>query len=72
MQLGVAGGCHAFEHLLDEVDTATRTVQLVAQQLVGRAGGGAKTAMHAFAQNRFRLLAVGGVLVFGGEVGLHK
>jgi hypothetical protein len=28
--------------------------------------------VHALAQNRFGLLAVGGVLVFGGEVGLHK
>jgi hypothetical protein len=27
--------------------------------------------MHAFAQNRFGLLAIGGVLIFGGEVGLH-
>jgi hypothetical protein len=27
--------------------------------------------MNTFAQNRFGILAVGGVLVFGGEVGLH-
>jgi hypothetical protein len=27
--------------------------------------------VHAFAQNGFGLLAVGGVLVFGGKVGLH-
>jgi hypothetical protein len=28
--------------------------------------------VHAFAQNRFGFLAVDGVLVFGGEVGLHR
>jgi hypothetical protein len=27
--------------------------------------------VHAFAQNRLGLLAVGGVLKFGSEVGLH-
>jgi hypothetical protein len=39
--------------------------------LVGGARRGAKTAVHAFAQNRLGLLAVGGVLKFGSEVGLH-
>jgi hypothetical protein len=66
MQLGVPGGRYTFEYLLDEVDTPAWSVKLVAQQLVGRASGGAKTAVHAFAQNRFGFLAIGCVLVFGG------
>jgi hypothetical protein len=43
----------------------------IAQQLVGGTRGRAKTAVHAFAQNGFGFLAIGGVLVFGGEIGLH-
>ena len=49
----------AFEHLLDQVDAAARAVELVAQQLVGRAGGGAEAAVHALAQDRLGLAAVG-------------
>jgi hypothetical protein len=44
-----------------------RAVQLVAQQLVGGAGGGAEAAVHALAQDGFGRLAVGVPLVFGGE-----
>lgn len=71
MQLGVTGGRHTFEHLLNEVNTPARSVELVTQQLVSGASGRAKAAVHAFAQNRFSLLAVGCVLVFGGELSLH-
>ena len=39
------------KHVLDEVDAAARAVEFVAKQREGRAGGRAKTAMHAFAQN---------------------
>ena len=45
----------AFEHLLDEVDAAARAVELVAEQLVGRAGRGAEAAVHALAQDRLGL-----------------
>ena len=69
--LGLAGGLGAFEHLLDQVDAAPWAIELVAQQLVGGAGGGAKTAVHAVAHNGFGRLAVGRVLVFGGKRGLH-
>ena len=47
----------ALEQLLHEIDAAARTVELVAQQLVGRAGGQAETAVHAAAQNGLRLAA---------------
>ena len=43
------------KHVLDEVDAAAGRIELVAVQHVGRAGGGAKAAMHAGAQNLFRL-----------------
>ena len=55
-----AAGCcavtgAAFEHLLDQVDAAARPVELIAEQLIGRAGGVAEAAVHALAQNRFGL-----------------
>jgi len=55
-----------FQHLLDQIDPPARAVQLVAQHLIGRAGGGAEPAMHARPQNligprqlRVRQLAIG-------------
>jgi hypothetical protein len=47
----------ALEHLLDQVDAAARAVELVAEQLVGRAGRGAEAAVHALAQDRLGLAA---------------
>ena len=61
MQHGLFSHRCAFEHLLDQVDASARTVQFVAQQLISGAGSGAETAMHAGAQDGFRLLAVGSV-----------
>ena len=61
----------ALEHLLDEVDAAARAVELVAEQLVGRAGGGAEAAVHALAQDRLGFLALGGAGELGGDGGLH-
>src|SRR5579872_4696667 len=60
-----------FEHVLDEVNAATRAVELVAQQHVGRTGRGAEAAMHAGAQDLFRLLRVGIEQLRRGEVGAH-
>ena len=67
---GTRGRC-AFEHLLDEIDAAARAGELIAEQLVGRAGGIAKAAVHALAQDGFGLRAVGGLLEFGAEARLH-
>ena len=39
------------QHVLDEVDAPARTVELVAQQHIGGAGGRAETAMHAVPQD---------------------
>jgi len=71
VELRGARGRVALEHLLDEVNAATRPVELVAEQLIGRAGGGAEAAVHALAQDGFSLLSVCGVTKFSGEFGLH-
>ena len=66
-----AGRLAALEHFLDQVDAAARAVQFVAQGDVGRAGRGAKAAMHAFAQNIVGLDDVGVGELIRGETGLH-
>jgi hypothetical protein len=71
VQLGLAGGLDAFEHLLDQVDAATRAIELVAQQLVSRASGGAEAAVHAGAQDGVGLVAFRRALDEIGEIGLH-
>ena len=63
--------CCAFQHLLDQVDTATRSVQLIAQRLVGRAGSGAEATVHTFAQNGFGLLPFRRITVNRRELSLH-
>ena len=71
MQLCFCGDLVAFEHLLDQVDASARSIELVAEQLISRARGGAEATMHALAQDRVRLLAFGRVLDEIGERGLH-
>src|SRR5204862_2401998 len=51
MELRLRGRRRALEHLLDEVDAPARPVELVAEQLVGRAGRGAEAAVPALAQD---------------------
>ena len=72
MQLRFSGDRLAFEHLLDEVDAAARTVELVAEQLIGRARREAEAAVHAVAQDALGFLPFGRVLDEIGERGLHK
>jgi hypothetical protein len=62
----------AFQHLLDQVDAPARPVELVAQQLIGRAGRGAETTMHAATQDLLGLAAGGGVSNEIGEMGFHQ
>ena len=65
------GGGHALKYLLNLINAPARAVQLVAGDLVGGAGGGAKAAVHATAQNRFGLLSGFGLQKGFGNVGLH-
>ena len=59
------------QHVLDQIDAAARTVELVAERHIGRTGGRAEAAMHAFAQDRLGCgnMRIGELL--GGEIGLH-
>ena len=47
------GRAVVLQHLLDEINAAPGTVELVAEQHIGRAGRGAEAAMHAGAQDLF-------------------
>ena len=71
VQLRLLRRLAAFEHLLDQIDAPARTVELVAQELIRRARREAEAAMHARAQDRVGLAAVGRVADEIGERGLH-
>ena len=71
VQLRLRGRRRAFEHLLDEVDAPARAVELVAQELVGRAGRGAEPAVDAATQDGVGFPALGRVPDECGERGLH-
>ena len=62
----------ALEQLLQQVDAPARTVEFVAEQLIGRTGRQAEAAVHAAAQDRIGLGAGGGALDGLGECGLHE
>src|SRR5262245_27132069 len=49
------GGPVLFEHILDEIDSSARTIELVAKQHESRAGRVAESAMDAGAENFLRL-----------------
>jgi hypothetical protein len=53
VQARALGDLPALERALHEVDAAARRIEVVAEKLVGRAGRGAKPAVHAFAQDGF-------------------
>ena len=59
------------EHVLDQIDAPARAIELVAEQHIGRAGGGAEAAMHAGAQDLFRFRDLRIDQLREGEVGLH-
>src|SRR3546814_5135327 len=40
------------EHVLHQVNAPARAVEFIAKQNIGGTGGGAETAMHAFADHR--------------------
>ena len=71
MHLGFLSGRLAFQDLLDQVDAAARTIQLIAQQLIGGASRGTETAMHALTQDGIGLLPFVRVFDKVGEIGLH-
>jgi hypothetical protein len=60
-----------FQHLLDEIDSAARTIEFVAEQDVGRTGRGTEAAMHALAQDRVGFGDIGVGQLRQAEFGLH-
>ena len=59
------------QHILDQIDPPARAVQLIPQDLIGRASRGTKAAMHAGPQNLVRPLDRGVFQLFGRKMGLH-
>ena len=72
VQAGLLGDRLAFEYLLDQIDAPARAVELVAEQLVGRAGRRAEAAMHATAQDCLGLPAGRRVADEVGEFRIHQ
>jgi hypothetical protein len=68
----LVGRLVVLQHVLDEVDPTARTVELVAQQHIGRTGRGAEAAMDASPEDRLggRDVRIGELRQ--GEVGLHR
>ena len=64
-------GLILLQHVLDEVDTATGAVELIAQENIGGARGRAEPAMHASAQNLVGLRRVRVLQLFCSEICLH-
>ena len=71
MLLGLLCGLVAFEHLLDQVNTASRSIQFIAKQLIGRARGVAETTVHTTAQDAFGFQGAGQLACFVAQGGLH-
>ena len=69
--LGV-GRPAVLQHVLDQVDAAARRIELVAEGDVGRAGRRAEAAMHAIAQDLFRLRDMRIGELGEREAGLHQ
>ena len=72
VQLSLARRLLALKHLLDEIDTTTRTIQFIAQKLVGWTGCIAKTAMDTGSENGVRLFPDGRLLICRANTGLHS
>ena len=69
--LSAARHGRALEHLFDQINAPARAIEFIAQQLIGRTGRIAKSAVHTFADNGSRLIALWAVLEIRTQVGLH-
>ena len=59
MVLGFLAGVYTFQDLLNQVNAPSRTVTLVAEQLISRASGIAEAAVNTGAQYVFGFLSLG-------------
>ena len=71
MQLRAACDVASLERLLDQINPAARTVELIAEQLEGGAGRVAKAAVHTLAHELRRLLSGGIIAKLRTELCLH-
>jgi hypothetical protein len=71
MQLCLCGSRISFKYLFYKINSSAWTIELIAQQLIGRASRSAETAVHAFAQDGVGFLALGRVPDEISELGLH-
>ena len=69
--LGLLRDLVAFQHLLDQVDAPARAIQFIAEQLIGRAGGVAESAVHAGAQDAVGFFGAGQLAGAFAQGGLH-
>ena len=60
-----------FDHVFDQVNPPPRTVEFITQNLIGRAGGRAKSTMHTAAQNFIRAGGAGIFQLGICEIRLH-
>src|SRR5689334_20097444 len=72
MDLLGAGGLGPFQNLFDLVDAASGAVQLIAENLVCRAGRQAEAAVHARPQDAVCRVALGRAADPVSEAGLHQ
>ena len=72
MSLGFVGDLAPFQKLFHQVNAAPGPVTLVIQFLIGGAGRGAKTTMHAATKDGFRLLPFSGIGKLFNQIGLHR
>src|SRR3546814_6590936 len=63
--------CSSDLHVLHQVNAPARAVEFIAKQNIGGTGGGAETAMHAFADHCFRCPHRRIGELFGREISLH-
>src|SRR5215475_13869825 len=61
-----------FEHILDQINSAARGIELVAEQDVGRASRRAESAMNAGAQDLLGGCELRILQLREGERGLHR
>ena len=72
MKLRRLGRRRAFEHLLHQVDATAGSVELIAQQLIGRTCRGAEAAVHAGAQDRIGFAAFRRIANERREIRFHQ
>jgi hypothetical protein len=71
MFLRFCGRRFAFEQLLDQIDASTRPIELIAENLIRRAGCVTEAAMHARAQDFIGFVGTRQTAGAIGKVRLH-